>query len=78
MDCLHGEFQARVEVTRLTDHPENRADGYACDVRVTCVECGTRFVFVGLPGGSNLSGGATCSADGAEARLVIAPAPQLG
>lgn len=65
--CEHKDFTAHVEVNRLED-----ISSFAADVRITCAECGTRFRFLGLPGGLNIEG-ATVSFDGTEARLAIEP-----
>lgn len=70
-DCQHMNFDARVNVTRLTDQNGN-VDRYAADVRVQCAECHTPFEFRGLPIGSHFDG-ATMSADAQEARLAIIP-----
>lgn len=46
--CLHGRFSASVEVSRIGDHPENRATKFYADVRVKCDECGAPFKFKGM------------------------------
>lgn len=66
-ECKHEQFGAKVEVNRL----EN-IGAFMADVTVTCLDCGTPFQFVGLPGGLQI-GGATCSVDMTEARLTIRP-----
>ena len=71
-ECLHGEFKATVDVTRLTDHPENPADGFRADVRIICTECAVDFEFLGLPGGSHPAL-PTVGLMGKEARLPIRP-----
>ena len=68
--CLHREFVAQVDVTRLSD-PSMPLDFHA-DVRINCKECGCKMKFLGLPAGFHIKG-ATVSMDGTEARLAIAP-----
>ena len=63
--CGHNQFNAEVLVCRLEDSKRFNAE-----VKITCVECGEKFRFLGLPVGLDLSG-ASVSADGTEARLAI-------
>ena len=72
--CLHGEFKARVDVTRLTDHPENPAEAFTADVHIHCVECGFAFEFIGLPTGSSFKF-PTTSWSRTEARMPIKVSP---
>lgn len=65
--CKHMRFDAGVAVNRLEDTGK-----FNLDVRVSCLECGLPFQFLGLEAGLNL-GGAAVSLDGEEARLAIAP-----
>ena len=67
MPCEHEDFEASVDVTRLTDTKR-----FAADVRIRCRQCGLPFRFIGLPCGSDLNGAAV-SVDGTEARLAVAP-----
>lgn len=66
-ECEHKRFQASVEVNRLEDKGK-----FAADVQIHCIDCETRFRFLGLPGGLYLEHPAI-SVDGTEARLPIAP-----
>ena len=55
IQCLHGTFEARCEVYRLTDdppHPENAAKAFTADLRIRCADCGEAFLFLGLGIGS--------------------------
>ena len=72
--CLHDEFKAWVDVTRLTDHPENPADAFTADVRIHCVQCGFAFEFIGLPTGSSPDY-PTTSWSRTEARMPIKQSP---
>ena len=45
---------------------------YCADIRISCVDCGEKFRFLGLPVGLDADGAAV-SADGLEARLAITP-----
>ena len=65
MTCKHENFNADVEVNRLEDIKR-----FSADVRIMCVDCGARMVFLGLAAGLNLNG-ASCSLDATEARLSI-------
>ena len=71
--CEHNVFECNVNVNRiLKDEQSTEVMRFNADVRITCVECGTPFRFIGLPAGSDLNGAAV-SIDGTEARLCIAP-----
>jgi len=66
--CPHEQFEAHVDVNRLSD-----SGRFCADVRIHCVQCGERFRFLGLPAGLDLNGAAV-SLDGTEARLAIGTA----
>jgi hypothetical protein len=51
---------------------EGEVDRFEADVRITCIQCGVPFRFIGLPAGLDLNGAAT-NPDATEARLAIAP-----
>jgi len=65
--CKHHNHEANVTVNRLED-----IGRYHADIQVKCTECGTPFLFIGLPTGLDLNG-ATVSVDGKEAHLALAP-----
>lgn len=51
-DCKHTKFECHASVIRL--HEEETPEiitGYTSDITITCMECGTPFQFVGVPGG---------------------------
>ena len=75
--CLHLNFHAHVDVSRIPEngHERERATEYHADVRVKCADCGEPFCFVGLPMGL-LSDKPTMSADEEEARLILRPASE--
>lgn len=69
--CEHRQFQAAVQVARLTDERGN-LKRFSADVTIRCSECGTRFQFQGMPAGFHPDHPCV-SADGLEARMPIAP-----
>lgn len=71
MRCEHKNFDARVSVNRLEDGP-GKVGAFVADVAVHCIDCGTRFQFLGLDQGLNI-GGAAVSYDRTEAHLTISP-----
>lgn len=71
MDCDHPDFKARVDVGRLTDC-FGVVTSYMAEIQVHCTACGTRFRFLGLPGGFHLAGAAV-SVDGYDAAIAITP-----
>lgn len=69
VNCLHNKStQAHVEVAYLED-----TERYSIELRVSCIDCGVRLQFVGLPMGLDLTGGATTDPDGLVARLLAVP-----
>ncbi len=68
--CEHKEFNANVNVIRLED-----SGRFQAEVTIEC-KCGTKFQFLGLPLGLNLSG-ASMGVDSLEARLSIAPVGEV-
>lgn len=72
MTCAHEDFAVFADVARLTKVEGGPVTGYSADLKIECVQCGERFVFIGLPPGINPRG-ATGSMDGVEARLPIRP-----
>jgi len=65
MKCKHEQFEAHVDVNRLSD-----TGRFSADVRIKCVQCGEPFRFLGLPAGVDPDG-PTVSVDGTEARMPI-------
>ena len=74
--CEHKAFASHAAVTRLTGVEGGPVTGYSCDLRVHCVECGTAFAFIGVPGGLSPSA-PRVSLDALELRLPIAPAADV-
>ena len=79
--CKHMNFRAEVDVARLTEVEGGPVTGYSASVRISCVECGTPFEFIGLPLGVKSllvpnRDEARASLDGCEARLPIMPSGQ--
>ena len=70
MTCNHSQFEANVNVKRLTDKDE--VTGYLAEVKIKCAQCGTQFAFKGLPMGLDLYG-ATVDPDRLQANLAIEP-----
>lgn len=69
--CDHKNFNAKVNVTRLTDH-SGKVTGYTTDITVHCADCFKPFEWIGVPGGySPLQ--PMVSADGLELRAPIKP-----
>jgi hypothetical protein len=73
-ECLHLEFEARVDVLRLTKIEGGPATGYTADVQIRCKRCKIPFRFKGLPTGSYLNS-PSISVCGEELRAPIEPAP---
>lgn len=68
MSCKHNtETSATVNLNYLED-----SGRYMADVTLSCVTCGKRFKFLGLPLGLDLNGAAV-SFDGHTASLAVAP-----
>lgn len=75
--CLHEEFEAHVEVTRVQngDQGTDELIAFGCDIRVRCVECGEPFGFRGVPCGISVNGRPMRSADALELRAwLLSPA----
>ena len=49
--CEHKQFSAIVEVNLLTKGDDGPVHGYLAEIRITCVECGQPFEFVGVEAG---------------------------
>ncbi len=48
--CVHLEFEATVNVYRITDK-----EAFTAEIRISCRDCGAPFEFVGVAGGSSPS-----------------------
>jgi len=70
--CPHENFEAVVDVNRITETEGGPAVRFNADVRITCAGCGTPFRFIGLPAGLDLNS-PTVSVDATEGRFPIAP-----
>lgn len=73
MSCEHKNFKADVRVGRLTKGDDGPVTGYSADVKVSCVDCGLPFRFIGLPAGNHFAE-PRVSVDGTELRAPIEPA----
>lgn len=51
MSCEHLDFEANVEVSRITDGEDGELTNIYADVRVWCKECGEALCFIGVPPG---------------------------
>jgi hypothetical protein len=73
--CPHLQFEASVEVNRLTDTDEPGAPvtGYAAEIRIRCAGCEEPFRWIGLQAGLSASR-PMCSADETELRAPLRPA----
>lgn len=75
MNCEHLEFQAHVDVSRLSEGEGGPITRYNAQIRIKCVHCGLDFIFPGLPRGVNLDE-PMAGIFGIEARLPIRPITQ--
>lgn len=78
MTCLHSEFRAEVDVTRLYEGKEvgpGNPDGFCAEITITCAKCGEPFNFIGPPTGSLLEG-PTVDPFGTTLRVPIGPGPR--
>lgn len=70
--CNHDEIETTVDLDRLTETEGGPIVGWSADIRISCVVCGERFVFLG-PCGSSFKG-PTVSLDGYTLRAPLGPA----
>lgn len=75
--CEHPDFEAWVEVNRLTDTEGGPVTGYSADIKVNCKACRLPFRWVGLPAGLS-PGQPMVSVDGLELRVPLAPQDSAG
>ena len=66
-DCKHTEFTSTVGVARLED-----IGRFCAEIQITCAQCLTRMVFLGVPMGMDYNG-ARVSFGGHELRVGIHP-----
>jgi hypothetical protein len=72
MNCPHMNFDANVDVSRITEGVGGPVVRWSADVRIACRDCGTPMRFIGLPAGLDLNS-PTVSVDAQEGRFPIAP-----
>jgi hypothetical protein len=70
--CLHEDFDARVEVTRIANDPTRPPDAYMADIEIKCAVCGERFYWPGLAAGMNYNR-PMVSVNGFQLRAPIRP-----
>lgn len=71
-ECKHFSFITEAAISRITkSERDDTVIGYSADIRISCADCGQKFVFLGMPGGYSPSQ-PMCSFDRLEARLPIA------
>lgn len=71
--CEHLNFQAAVNVGRLSGVVGGAITGYCADVKIQCAGCGMPFRFLGLAAGNHYAE-PRVSIDGTELRAPIEPA----
>jgi hypothetical protein len=71
--CEHENFQADVEVNRLTSEEGGSVTGYSADLRIWCADCDEAFRFTGVHAGL-LPSQPMCSVDEKELHIPIRPA----
>lgn len=49
--CPHEDFDAVVEVNRLTSEPGGPVTAYSADIRIRCAQCGEPFRWIGVQAG---------------------------
>lgn len=74
MTCPHLNFEAKVDVSRLSHEEGWPITGYTADVRIRCAHCGVPFAFKGMLPGSSPNY-PMVSVDRDELRAPIEPAP---
>lgn len=71
--CPHEDFEAHVDVNRLTSAEDGPVTGYSADIRISCLDCDEPFRFIGVPAGL-LPSRPACSVDEQELHVPIRPA----
>lgn len=49
--CPHEDFDAVVEVNRLTSEPDGPVTAYSADIRIRCSQCDEPFRWIGVQAG---------------------------
>ncbi len=70
--CEHNQFYVKANVARLTDGDNGPVTGYSADIEIICIECHTKFEFIGMPGGYSPKQ-PMVNFDGTKARMPIKP-----
>lgn len=73
MKCAHENFEATVNVGRLSHDDGGTVTGYTAGVSIKCAQCGLPFRFLGVAAGNHYAE-PRVSIDGAELRAPIEPA----
>lgn len=69
--CKHDRFGVTANITKLKEEEDSEViKGYRMDATVKCLDCGSLFAFVGLPGGYDPSF-PTVNADKTEIRCPL-------
>jgi hypothetical protein len=76
-NCKHEQFEATVNVNRITDEAGTEVQAFMADIRIRCVQCNEPFVFVAPVVGLIWDGPAT-SFNGQELRAPIRPRSAFG
>jgi hypothetical protein len=71
--CEHREFEAMVEINRLSEIPGGPVVNYFADITVNCAECGEPFRWTGVPAGVSPAR-PTCSVDERQLHAPLRPA----
>lgn len=74
--CLHMNFNANVQVTRLTDVDDGPVKTFAADIKVNCADCNMPFQWMGVGRGLSVIQ-PMMSADGFELRAPLMPLEEL-
>jgi hypothetical protein len=74
--CEHEQFEAHVDVDRLSQHEGGEVSSYLATVTIRCVGCGEPFGFRGPPTGLSWAE-PRCSPDARELRLPLMDPAEL-
>ena len=72
-DCQHEDFKCVAGIFRLSESDGGVVTGYSAEIKITCVECGLPFRFIGLAAGNHYAE-PRVSVDGLELYAPIEPA----
>lgn len=73
-ECQHEEFEANVDVNRLTEREGGNVSSFVADIRIKCAKCGAPMHFVGVDGGFSFQRPMT-SIDALELRAPLGVGP---